>query len=73
MFEQSQRMRPSNIEVRALLAQAYLGAERPEDAEAAARGVLAWLPDDSETTRTMRDVLRETATESGDESVPPGE
>ena len=58
-LEEAQRLLPSSIEIRLSLAEAYLGAERPKDAAAAARSVLAWVHGESETAEEAQEILND--------------
>ena len=57
MLEQAQSILPSNITVRWMLAEAYMRADRTEDAVAAARSVLAWSHDESGVAKRARVIL----------------
>lgn len=63
MLEQAQRLLQSSIRIRLSLAAAYLGAERKEDAAAAARSVLAWSHGESEEAEKAREILENAGSE----------
>lgn len=60
MLEQAQRLLPANTQIQFLLAEAYLGAERTDDAARAARSVMAWSHGDSEAAERALEILAET-------------
>jgi len=57
LLEQAQDILPSSIALRGMLAEAYMGAWRIEDAVAAARSVLAWSHDESGAAKWAREIL----------------
>jgi tetratricopeptide (TPR) repeat protein len=57
MLEQAESILPSNIRVRIMLAQAYQGANRKEEAVERARSVLAWSHDESGAAKLARELL----------------
>jgi tetratricopeptide (TPR) repeat protein len=63
MLEEAEYLLPSNIDVRLMLAEAYLGADRKEDAGDAARSVLAWSHDESDAAKRAREILARLAPE----------
>ena len=65
MLEQARFLLPSNIDVRASLAQAYRGMGRADDAARTARSVVAWSHEESAATKVATEVLAELA--AGDE------
>ena len=61
MLEQAEYILPSSIDVRLMLAQAYLGVDRKEDAVEKARSVLAWSHDESDKAQVARELLAKLA------------
>lgn len=61
MLEQAESILPSNINVRLMLAQAYQGANRKEEAFEKARSVLAWSHDGSGAAQLAREILAKVA------------
>jgi len=59
LLEQAESILPSNITVRRMLAEAYMGAGRTEEAIAAARSVLAWSHNESAAANRAREILAE--------------
>ena len=57
LLEQAQNILPSSIMLRRMLAEAYLRADRTEEAIAAARSVLAWSHDESDAAKRAREIL----------------
>ncbi len=57
LLEQAENLLPSSIDVRMMLAEAYMGADRTADAVAAARSVLAWSHDESDAAKRAREIL----------------
>lgn len=61
MLEQAQQLLPSDIGVRLDLAEAYLGAQRFDDAIVTARSALAWTHGDEQASKRAQDVLDKAA------------
>lgn len=57
MLEFAEAMLPANLTVRAMLAKAYQGAGRIDDAREAARSVQAWSHEDSNAAWVAREIL----------------
>lgn len=57
LLEQAENLLPSSFRVRMMLAEAYLGAGRTEDALAAARTILAWSHAKSSAAKRAREIL----------------
>ena len=68
MLEEAAIMLPSNIQIRATLAEAYLGIGEKHNADRMARAVLAWSHGDSDTAETARRVLGLVTTSADNES-----
>ena len=64
MLEQAEYLLPSDLSVRAVLAQAYMGAGRRDDADRTARSVLAWSHGESGVAKTAKEILAKLASES---------
>jgi tetratricopeptide (TPR) repeat protein len=61
MLEQAESILPASITVRVMLAEAYVGAGRNDDAVKAARSVLAWSHEESDAANQAREILAELA------------
>ena len=66
MLEQAQYLLPSNIAVRATLAQAYFGAGREAEARKSALSVLAWSHEESAASAAARSILEKIAEDDPD-------
>ena len=64
MLEEAQHLLPSSIRVRAALAEAYLGANRFDEAATMARSALAWSHGDPDVEKRAQDVLDKLAVRS---------
>ena len=64
LLEQAQNILPSSIALRGMLAEAYMGADRTEDAVTAARSVLAWSHDESGAAKRAREILAKLASDA---------
>jgi tetratricopeptide (TPR) repeat protein len=57
MLEEAKNILPSNIDVRLMLAEAYMGGDRNEDAIEAARSVVAWSHEESDAAKRAREII----------------
>lgn len=64
LLEQAERMLPASLIVRLLLAEAYLGANRTDDAAAHARSVVAWSHEETEGAKRAQEILLELKSEA---------
>ena len=64
LLKEAEHALPSSLTVRLLLAEAYMGADRSEDAVTAARSVWAWSHDESDEATRAREVLTKLTSET---------
>ena len=57
LLEEAQYLLPSDLTIRLMLAEGYLGADRHEEAILAARSVLAWSHGESDAAKQARKIL----------------
>lgn len=57
MLEEAESLLPSNLSIRLILAEAYAGAGRNEEAIEAARSVMAWSHEDGDAAKRAEEVL----------------
>jgi tetratricopeptide (TPR) repeat protein len=56
-YDKAKNILPSNIDVRLMLAEAYMGGDRNEDAIEAARSVVAWSHEESDAAKRAREII----------------
>lgn len=70
MLEEAEYLLPSSLEIRLMLAEAYLGTGRDEDAANAARSVVAWSHNESRMSAKAREILQQLSSTATEQQAP---